>query len=44
MTYSEAEILTGDQKSLVEVRRQRDQVLDSKRFGPFVGLSDSYVG
>jgi hypothetical protein len=28
MSYSEVEILTGDQKSLVEVRRKRDQMLD----------------
>jgi len=28
MTYSEAEILAGDQKSLIEVRRKRGQWLD----------------
>jgi hypothetical protein len=43
MTCSEAVILTGDKKSLIEVRRQRDQILDSQRFDSFVGLSDSYV-
>jgi hypothetical protein len=44
MSYSEAEILTGDQKSLVGVRWKRDQKLDFQRFGPFMGFSDSYVG
>jgi len=44
MTYSEAEILTGDQKLLVEVRRKRDQMLDFPRFGSFLGLSGSYFG
>ena len=44
MTNREAEVLTGNRKSLAEVRRERDQWLDSQRFGPFVDLSDSYVG
>lgn len=29
MTYRVAVILTGDEKSLTEVRRQRDPILDS---------------
>jgi hypothetical protein len=43
MTYSEAVILTGDQKSLTEVRRKRDQLLDFQRFGSFLGLSGRYL-
>jgi hypothetical protein len=38
MTYSEAEILTGDQKSLVEVRRKRDQMLDFLMIWPIRGF------
>lgn len=44
MTYSEAEILTGDQQELAEVHQKRDQMLDFSRCCPLLCLSDIYVG
>ena len=44
MTCIEAVLLTGNQKSLTEVHRKRDQLLDFQRFHPFLGLSGRYVG
>lgn len=43
MTDGTAKIHKTEEKSLVEVRRQRDQMLDSFRFGPFLCLSDNNV-
>jgi hypothetical protein len=43
MTGIEAAILMGDQKSLTEVCRRRDQLLDFHQFGLFLVLSGRYL-
>jgi len=44
MTYSEVVTLTGDQRSLSEVRGKRDPLPEFRRFGPFSGHSGRHVG